>query len=351
VVGLAPDAVKMNDNELAALRQLQRDVTAKRSERTYVVDVLVDTSDPEKSARIANAIAGAYTTEQTVARTEAARRATDSLNARLSELRDRVRQAEEQVERYKNDQNIVGAGGRLVDEQQLTEFNNQLIAARGRTAEAKARYEQSLALQRSGAGSGTTSEAVQSNTVGRLREQYATIARQEANLTAELGPRHPYVIEAHAQARNAERLITDEIARVADANRHDYERAAANENALATSFDGLKRKAMNTNLAFVKLRELEREVEANRAVYESFLVRAREIREQEQLDTINVRVLSDAQPPQDRSFPPRRLILLLASLFLGGLGGVGCAYAADLWGRRPRPAGSMIPPTAQLGRS
>ena len=89
---------------------------------------------------------------------------------------------------------------------------------------------------------------------------------------------------------------------------------------------------MTTNLAFVKLRELEREVDANRAVYESFLVRAREIREQEQLDTINVRVLSDAQPPQDRSFPPRRLILLLASLILGGLGGVGCAYAADLWG-------------------
>ena len=233
VVGLAPEAPKNSDNDLAALRQLQRDVTAKRSERTYVVDLIVDTSDPDKSARIANAIAGAYTSEQSAARTEAARRATDSLSLRLNELRDRVRQAEEQVERYKNEQNIVGAGGRLVDEQQLTEFNNQLIAARGRTAEAKARYEQNVALQRSGADTGTTSEAVQSNTIGRLREQYATIARQEANLTAELGPRHPYVIEAHAQARNAQRLITEEIARVADANRNDYQRAAANENALA----------------------------------------------------------------------------------------------------------------------
>jgi polysaccharide biosynthesis transport protein len=42
-------------------------------------------------------------------------------------------------------------------------------------------------------------------------------------------------------------------------------------------------------------------------VYESFLVRAREIHEQERLDTANVRILSDAQAPQDRSWPPRRL--------------------------------------------
>jgi succinoglycan biosynthesis transport protein ExoP len=347
-IGLPSDALKLSDAELAALRQLQRDVTAKRTERTYVVDLIVETSDPDKSARIANAIAGAYVNEQSAARTEAARRATDSLDSRLNELRERVRQAEE---RYKNDQNIVGAGGRLVDEQQLTDFNSQLIAARGRTAEAKARYEQSLAIQRSGAEPGNTSEAVQSNTVGRLREQYATIARQEANLTAELGPRHPYVIEARAQARNAQRLITEEVGRVADANKHDYERAAANENALAASFDTLKRKAMNTNLAFVKLRELEREVDANKTVYESFLVRAREIREQEQLDTINVRVLSDAQPPQDRSFPPRRLILLLASLIVGGLGGMGCAYAADLWGRRPRPVEVAVPHQARLVQS
>jgi polysaccharide biosynthesis transport protein len=350
-IGLPSDVLKTGDAELAALRQLQRAVNAKRTERTYVVDLIVDTSDPDKSARIANAIAAAYVSEQSAARTEAARRATDSLDLRLTELRERVRQAEEQVERYKNEQNIVGAGGRLVDEQQLTDFNSQLITARGRTAEAKARYEQSLAIQRSGADPGNTSEAVQSNTVGCLREQYATIARQEANLTAELGPRHPYVIEAHAQARNALRLITDEIGRVADANKHDYERAAANENALAASFDTLKRRAMNTNLAFVKLRELEREVDANKTVYESFLVRAREIREQEQLDTINVRVLSDAQPPQDRSFPPRRMILLLASLIVGGLGGVGFAYAADLWARRPRPPAVTITPRAQLARS
>ena len=49
-----------------------------------------------------------------------------------------------------------------------------------------------------GDDAGSTSEAVQSNTIGRLREQHATVARQEATLSAELGPRHPYVVEARA---------------------------------------------------------------------------------------------------------------------------------------------------------
>jgi uncharacterized protein involved in exopolysaccharide biosynthesis len=344
IIGLQPEPARFADPELNALRVLQRNVSAKRTERTYVVDLMVETSDPEKSARLANAIAVAYLDEQTFARTETAQRATGSLSSRLAEQRERVRQAEEQVELYKAQHNIVGASGRLVDEQQLSELNNQLISARGRAAEANARYQQTLQLQRAGGDRGSTSEAIQSNTLGRLREQYSTIARQEANLTSELGARHPYVIEARAQLRNSQQQIAEEIARIADTNRSDYERALANETALDRSLEALKQRAKDTSLAFVKLRELEREVEASRAVYESFLGRARETREQERLDTTNVRILADAQPPQDRNWPPRRLPMLLAMLALGLPGGAALAYLVELWRRRPRaPAHLAVP--------
>jgi uncharacterized protein involved in exopolysaccharide biosynthesis len=321
--------------ELVALRELQRAVVAKRTERTYVVDLLVTSKDAQKSARIANAIAAAYMDEQAASRMEAARRVTESLSSRLAELKERVRRAEEAVEVFKSKNDIVRASGRLVSEQQLADLNTQLTAAKARTEEAKARYDRSL--QRGG-DAGSTSEAVQSNTIGRLREQHAAVARQEAMLAAELGPRHPSVIEARAQVRNAERLIADEISRLAAANRLDYERARANETALNNSLTTLKQRAGETNMAFVKLRELEREVEASRAVYEAFLVRARETREQERLDSANVRVLSDAQPPRDRSWPPRLVILLLAGLMIGILGGVGTAWAAEQMRRARRTA-------------
>ena len=92
------DAVKENDPILVALYELQRRVNVKRADRTYVVDLSVTTKDAHKSTRIANAIAQAYLQDQTAARSEAARRASDSLSARLSELKERVRLAEERRE-------------------------------------------------------------------------------------------------------------------------------------------------------------------------------------------------------------------------------------------------------------
>ena len=344
-IGKSSEQAKTADRELDALRQLQRNITAKRTERTYVVDLTVESTDPEKSARIANAIGTAYLDEQANARAEAARRATESLSARLNEQRERVTHAEEQVELYKARHNIVDAGGRSVDDQQLTDLNNQLSAARARTAETKARYDLVLQLRRGGLDQGAITEAIQSSTLGLLRDQYGTIARQEANLAAELGPRHPRVIEARAQLREAQQQIGGEITRIAEASRIDYERALANETTLANNLATLKQRAVDTGLASVKLRELEREAEASRAVYESFLMRAREIREQEHLDTANVRILADAQPLSGRSWPPRRMLLLPALLMLGLFGGIALAYGIELI-RRPRVANVPAEPSA-----
>jgi uncharacterized protein involved in exopolysaccharide biosynthesis/Mrp family chromosome partitioning ATPase len=314
------------DPTLVVLRELRKRIYARRAERTYVVDLSIEAGDPDKAARLANAIALAYLEEQTAARSEAARRASGSLTGRLAELQDRVRRAEERAEHFKTQNNIVGASGQLVNEQQLSEISNQLIQARARTGDAKSRYDQIERLRRSGAEPGAIAEAVQSATVAALRTQYAEIVRREAELTAKLGARHPSVTEIHAQARDLRRLINEEIARIGQAAYNDLERARASEAALAASLEAIKRESTATNEALVRLRELQREVDASRAVYEAFLVRARETGEQQRLDTTNVRVISKAEPPQYRSSPPRNLVLIIAALFLGVGAGTGLAF-------------------------
>lgn len=305
-----------SDPELEALRELRRRVDARRTERTYVMDVNVTSRAPAKSVRIANAVASAYLDEQAAARSEVARRVSASLSGRLNELRQRVEAAEQAVEKYKVQNNIVTANGRLVNESQLTEISTQLVTARARSAEARARYDQIRAAQRAGADSGAFAEAVGSTTVGTLRAQLAEATRQEADLSANLGPRSPQLQAAQAQIRNLRRVIGEEIARLATSAQADLERAKANEQALARSLDGLKREAVATNQASVRLRELERDLEANRTIYEAFLVRARETGEQERLDTTNVRVISEATLPRDRTWP-RRSIIVPAGLLLG----------------------------------
>ncbi|HMK70306.1 MAG TPA: exopolysaccharide transport family protein [Xanthobacteraceae bacterium] len=328
------------DPALNALDALKQMLKVRRAERTYVVDISVTNQDPAKAARAANAVAQAYLAEQTTVRSDAARQISQSLSARLDELKDRVRAAEDRVETFKARNNIVGASGQLVNEQQLSELNNQLGAARARTAAAKARLDQVERLQLSKDETGAFPEAVQSQTVMALRSQYAEVMRREAEQMTSLGQRHPAVIEIQAEATRLRKMIDDEVHRIALAARSEYESARANEAALAANLETLKHNAVTTNEAMVTLRELERDVQASRAVYESFLVRARETGEQEQLDTKNIRVISRAEVPRRRSFPPSNTLLALGALIFGVGAGTGIVLLRDAQGNGSPRAGA-----------
>jgi polysaccharide biosynthesis transport protein len=311
------------DKSLTALNELRRRLQVRRAERTFVIDVSVTSRDPEKAARIANAIAQSYLAEQTQVRADAARQVSQSITARLNDLKDRVREAEERVEAFKARNNIVNSNGQLISEQQLNDLNNQLSVARARTLEARARLEQVQAVQKSKGEMGAFPEAVQSATITALRSQYAEVVRREAEQGTTLGPRHPAVIEIEAQAQRLRQNIAVEVDRIAISARTEYDSAKANENMLSQSLDALKHNTLATNEALVTLRELERNVQASRTVYEAFLVRARETGEQEQLDTKNIRVISRADLPLRRSSPPSSAIIGLAALFLGIAAGTG----------------------------
>jgi uncharacterized protein involved in exopolysaccharide biosynthesis len=334
-------AARPADPTLGALNALKRKVQVKRAERTYVVDVSVTSKDPDKAARLANAIAQAYLAEQTDVRSDAARQISQSLSARLNELKDRVREAEDRVETFKARNNILGASGQLVSEQQLSELNNQLGVAHARTAAAKARLDQVERLQLSKDETGAFPEAVQSQTVAALRSQYAEVMRREAEQMTSLGQRHPAVIEIQAEAARLHKMIDDEVHRLALSARSEYESARANEAALATSLETLKNRAVTTNEAMVT--QLERDVQASRAVYESFLVRARETGEQERLDTKNIRVISRAEPPQGRSFPPSNFLLAVGALLIGVGAGSAIVIMRDASGPAwPRAGGTSV---------
>ena len=336
---------------LAALNELQKRVQVKRSERTYVVDVSVTSEDPAKAARLANAIAQAYLAEQTEVRSNAARQISQALTARLKELQTRVRDAEQKVEAYKASHNIVGATGELVNEQQLTSLNAQLSAARARISEAKARLDQVESVLHSKTPIGAFPEAVQSQTISMLRSQYAEIMRRDAEQKSSLGERHPAVIEIEAQGARLQKLIEDEVNRIAASDRAEYERAKADEGMLSRQVDGLKDTAVSTNESLVGLRELERDVQASRAVYESYLVRSRETGEQEQVDTKNIRIISKADRPLHRSSPPPSIVVGLVAALLGFASGVGIVIMRGATeDAAPRPARARAKMPKNFGR-
>ncbi len=139
--------------------------------------------------------------------------------------------------------------------------------------------------------------------------------RQEGSATALLGDRNPEVAVIRQRLQQHKKLIAEELSRISAAARNDYERAVENERVLSNNLDALKAQAATAAEAMVRMRELDRVVEANRAIYEAFLVRAKELAEQENVDTANTRIIAPALAPDKPTTP--RTSLMIAALLAG----------------------------------
>lgn len=327
------------DEMAAALDVLRRHITVKRTDRTFIVDIEATSRDAAKSALLANAVADAYLVESRESQAAAARRATVDLSGRLKELQGRLRTAENNLAVYKAQNNFVGSQDTQVSDQQLLSSTQRLANAQAATLDAKARYSQIEASRKNASDPGAIPEALQSPTIANLRTQFAEARRKQAELLGELGPLHPAIRMADKQVEDLRRTINEELARFAQAAKNDITRAQDLEASLTKALDGQKRQSADLGTASVKLRELERDVEANSAIYQSFLKRSRETEEQESLNTSNARIISAATTPQRRIFPPGMSLLAMVGFALGAITAAGCIILFDQFA----PAGAPLP--------
>ncbi|MDD9909298.1 MAG: GumC family protein [Ahrensia sp.] len=292
-----------------------------RINQTFTIQIGVSTEDPQKSARIANAIARGYMNAETRARSSAARNATEDLTGRLDELRVQVRDSEEKVEAYKAENGLVDADGKLVSEVQLSRLNDQLAVAQAQVSDARSRAQLAAQADLSDVLSGSLPTALASPTVSQLRVQFSRAKAQLDRLSTTLGPRHPERIGAEAELRSARQAIAAELSRIVDSAQEDFQSARSRLADIQGQVNALKASAVTDSAAKVRLRELEREVVANRQVYEAFLLRSRETGEQENIRTESARIISEATPPVEKDGPNRKLIVVVGGI-VGGILGV-----------------------------
>lgn len=305
-----------------ATTHLAEALTIERGANTFVVSIGAKTEDAEKSALIANTMTEVFM--QTFGELQAgtAGRATDELSARLNEMRKSVEAAERKVEAFKAENELIDPQGRLITDDEIQRVNDQLTAARSRTLELNARAASTRGLGVDAVLSGTLPEAINSPTINELRAQYAALTQEADRAAVRLGPRHPERLAIEAQLTGARERIATELRRVAASIQVELKRAVQMEQELAARLAQLKVRQGSVGDELVTLRELERDVTAKRAVYEAFLLRARETGEQRDINSANVTVISTASPPL-QSTGPSRAMISIAGMLLGFASGVG----------------------------
>jgi len=293
------------------------------------ISVTFTSHDPQKSARIANAVADAYIETETDADLTTSRAATAWLSERIRQLSRQVQAAESNVQAYKaeHDLNETADGSSIVD-QQLTAINTQLVDARSDLAEKQANDGRIATLMKSGHAA-DVSQIVASPLIVQLREQEAGVLGDEAQLSSKYGPKNPKLIAVQSQKRDLQDKIDLEVNRIAGSVANDVAVARAHVGSLQASLRQVEAQATDQNMARVKLKALEANATSTRTMYEAFVVRLRET--QSPIGMADARVISHASAPTRPSSPPR-LLLLGASVPAGVLLGLLMALLAERFG-------------------
>ena len=127
---------------MASIQRLRGAIAVGRAGQGYILSISATSVDPERAARIANAVADAYVVEKLDARFEAAKRGSAWLSDRLVDLRKQLHDSEEAVADFRKEHGFLQSNTNVtLNQQQLSELNAKLLAARAETADKKARVD------------------------------------------------------------------------------------------------------------------------------------------------------------------------------------------------------------------
>ena len=306
-----------------ALEKFADRTTIRRIGLTYMIEISFTSLEAEKSARIANAIADSYIAYQLEAKDQAAQRATKWLHDQVTELSRQAARAGRAVVEFKENNQIVDSGAsayRLLSAQQLAEISSQLTIARTATAAARARLEGIQEVLQQEIPDESVTDALKNDVINRLRSQYVDLKMREAMLSGKYGKDHLAVVNIGIQMQEIRRSIADELRRISERTKSDYDIAKAQEENVKNDLASILSEVRSSDRAQIQLRELESGAQAYRSVYDNLLQRYAETIQQQSVPIMDVRVVSSASPPLKRSHPKTLIILsvtLATSLMLG----------------------------------
>ena len=326
-----------------AVSALRGGLVVRRIGLTNVLEISFRSPDRVKAARITNAAAQAYLREQLNVKYEAARHASAWLQERIAELRNQSTDAARAVEAYKEKHNIVDTGGGrgLLSDLQVQELNQQMISATAATAEAKARLnriDEVLKSPAPGEALGNVSESLHNEVITKLRQRYLTDRERVVEFTAKMGPNHTAVLNLKSQMAELQNSIIDELQRIAETSKSDYEIAKAREDSLRASLSKQIQVAGVTGQAQVDLKELQSASQTYHTIFENFLQKYTQTVQEQSFPMFDAHVITVATPPLSKSHPKTVLIALLG-LVVGVIGGLGHSLVRhnfDRSVRRPR---------------
>ena len=214
---------------------------------------------------------------------------------------------------------------------QLQTLNTELVRAQTQLSEAQEIYSQVQQLEREGGDYRALGPVLQSNTIRDLVREESTLSRKVQELSERYGEKHPKMIAARSDLASAQANLDREALKIVENIRKEYRLAQVQEKNIRDLITQTTTELQSYQGDSFELTRLEREVENNRRVYESFLGKLMEADVSGDYDASNIRIIDNATIPE---YPvkPRGALIIAASLVFGAFFGVVFAFVRELMG-------------------
>lgn len=318
-----------DENKRQALAIVQRNMSILRVGRTYVLNVSFTSPSKDIASIVANAIADIYITDKLEAKYDATRRASDWLQARIDELKQKALETDLAVQQYRAANNLLGTESGLIADQQLAQLNSALIVAQAETAKAQAKYDHIQQIIRSGQSDAIVPEVLDSPVSNELRQKYLAASKLEADISSRLGPDHVRAARLRDEMQEYQRLMFAELNRISESYKNELDVAQTRQNTLEQSLDKAKNESASAGESSVQLRELERSAETYKNLYQTFLQRYQEAIQQQSFPITEARIITRPVKPQRPSYPRKLMVLAIFAVF-GAAAGSGVGAVREL---------------------
>ena len=308
--GLASEVIQLEVTDTAeearrmAFNYLERGLTVRQSGRSRVFQIGFTAQSPVEAQGVANAVARAYVEQQLARKVGGTTRASSYLETRLEDLEQQLREAEQAIKDYRADNRLLEMSGRSLSEQELSQLSAELINVRAQREDTQGRLSYIRGLrERGGDALESVGEILQSPLVAILLQEHIRLQRRQAELLSTYGERHPQVVSVRADMEGIVRQIASEADRYISGLENEISLLGARENAIQEQMNRASVDNVRQAEAAIGLRELERQADNLRNLYNSFLMRFTETREQRQVIEADARVIAQAERPDRPSSP------------------------------------------------
>ncbi len=292
--------------------------------RTRIIEIRFMSPSPRLAADIVNTVATAFIEQNYKTKFQSTMATSEWLSRQLADLKITVETSQEKLVRYQKENGILGIDDKQnIVTSKLDYINSSLTNAEADRMQKQANYMLSLSGDPNLGGKEGDQSFLQA-----MRSRMADLKDQYAQASTQFGPNYPKVLELKNQLAQVQETIAGEETRLRGKAKDEYLAALQHEKLLMQALEDQKGEANKLNEKAIEYSLLKREVESNRALYESLLQKLKEATMAAGLKSSNVRVVDSARVPNYPAKPniPRNLeIAFLAGL----LGGVAMAFVLE----------------------